>query len=79
MIEGQARTLAALTDGAKTTLDIAERTAMSSSQIGEHLRYLAHIGFVRGNTATPRLWGMTGVAKQWANSSAGRSALEVKA
>lgn len=76
---GQARTLAALNKGALTAADIAKHSGQSRDQVGEHLRSLAHIGFVSGNTARPRLWGMTGLAKSWADTSIGRSALEMQA
>jgi DNA-binding IclR family transcriptional regulator len=76
---GQARTLAALNKGALTAADIAKCSGQSREQVGEHLRGLAHIGFVTGNTARPRLWGMTGLAQQWARTSIGRSALEMQA
>lgn len=79
MNEGQARTLSALTDGALTTVAIAETTRQSRTQVAEHLRHLAAIGFVTGNTATPRLWGMTGRAQEWSRQSIGRSALEFNA
>lgn len=76
MIEAHARTLSALADGALTTAQIAERTRVSHTQVGEHLRHLAADGFVAGNTGRPRLWGMTGQAKSWAETSVGRCALE---
>lgn len=76
---GQARTLAALNKGALTAADIAEHSGQSRDQVGDHLRALAHLGFVTGNTARPRLWGMTGLAEEWSRSSIGRSALEFNA
>ncbi|WP_446224997.1 helix-turn-helix domain-containing protein [Nocardia sp. IBHARD005] len=79
MTEGEARTLGALVDGALTADGIAKRTQMSRSQVGEHLRHLAMIGFVTGNTATPRLWGMTGLAQEWSRQSVGRCALGIQA
>lgn len=79
MTEGESRTLGALVDGALTADGIAKRTQMSSSQIREHLRHLAAIGFVTGTTATPRVWGMTGRAKEWSRQSVGRCALGIQA
>lgn len=76
MTEGESRTLGALVDGALTADGIAKRTQMSSSQVREHLRHLAAIGFVTG---TPRVWGMTGRAQEWSRQSVGRSALEFNA
>lgn len=76
---GQARTLATLNKGALTAVDIAKHSGQSREQVGAHLRALAHLGFVSGNTARPRLWGMTGLAQQWARTSIGRSALEMQA
>jgi hypothetical protein len=65
MNEGQAATLAALDSGALTAVAIGERVGLPREQVGEHLLALAHIGFVRGNTARPRLWAMTGLARDW--------------
>lgn len=79
MNEGQARTLGALNNGALTAAEVAKHTAMSREQVGEHLRHLASIGFVSGNTARPRVWAMTGRARGWATTSIGRSALESQA
>ncbi|MFD6398995.1 winged helix-turn-helix domain-containing protein [Nocardia sp. NPDC060249] len=75
MIEAHARTLSALADGALTAAQISERTGVSHTQVGEHLRHLAADGMVAGTTARPRLWGMTGQARGWAQTSIGRSAL----
>lgn len=79
MNEGQARTLGALNNGALSAANIAAHTAMSQDQVREHLRHLAALGFVYGNAARPRVWGMTGLAKGWATTSIGRSALESQA
>lgn len=79
MIEAHAHTLSALADGALTAVAIAARTRQSRAEVGEHLRHLAADGMVAGNTASPRLWGMTGQAKKWTTESIGRSALEAQA
>ncbi len=70
MNEGQARTLATLHGGALTAVDIADRAGLTREQVGEHLRHLAHLGYVHGNTARPRLWGMTGLARERSNAMA---------
>ncbi|WP_328660316.1 helix-turn-helix domain-containing protein [Nocardia salmonicida] len=70
MNDGQARALAALDNGALTAVEIADRAGLTGEQVSEHLRHLTHIGFVRGNSARPRVWGMTGLARGWANSTA---------
>lgn len=75
----QAHTLFALKDGVLTAEQIAEQIRMSRTQVGENLRHLAAMGFVAGNTAKPRRWGMTGLALEWSRSSIGRSALEFNA
>lgn len=79
MIEQHARTLAALDRGALTASELSARMGVSRSQVGEYLRALASIGFVRGNSCRPRLWAMTGEAKAWSRTSTGRSAMEFKA
>lgn len=78
MIEQHAKTLAVLDGGALTCQEIATRMGMSRNQVAEYLRALAALGFVRGNDARPRLWGMTGEARAWAQTSVGRSALEFR-
>ncbi len=76
MDEGQARALAALDGGALTAVEIADRTGLSGDQVAEHLRHLGHIGFVRGNSARPRVWGMTGLARSWARSTAAATGVQ---
>ncbi|MGW5920860.1 hypothetical protein ACWFPY_17895 [Nocardia fluminea] len=70
MNDGQARALAALGDGALTAVEIADRSGLTGDQVAEHLRHLTHIGFVRGTSGQPRVWGMTGLARGWVASTA---------